>query len=98
MKFRQLLKVKNLLWSLGIASMWVLLLFTLTVGSISSRIADTLLKLGAFLANLAGFGAHDLEGLVLYILGNIVFHAVICLLAFWLLRRFVRTPDSATKL
>jgi hypothetical protein len=48
--------------------------------------ADFLVWPGMSLATLMGFGAHDLQGLVLYFLGNVFFYCGVFLVLFRLLK------------
>jgi hypothetical protein len=63
-----------------------LLFFSLTENRGAAAVANLLLLPGAALAEALGSGAHDLAGLLLYILGNIAFYAAIPMSIFVLLR------------
>jgi len=85
---------KRLLLSSGIGIAFVLLLFSLSSGSEgdSNSLFFVFLWPGAFLADWAWYGGHDLEGLLLFILGNMAFYVLIAFFILWLVeaRRLAR--------
>lgn len=84
MKAQHPLKTKYLFLSLGIGTVLVLLFSSLIDTEAVSAIAQVFLSPGSLLARLGGYGGHDLQGMLLYVLGNIVFYAVVSLLVIWL--------------
>jgi len=85
MKVKTLSASKSLVLSLGIGIAFVLLLFSVSGGN-NESLFFVLLRPGAFFAEWAGYGAHDMEGLLLYIVGNMVFYVVIVFLVLRLVR------------
>jgi hypothetical protein len=71
-------RFKILLYSTGIAVGLVVLLFAISGG----RTCLPLLP-GAYLASQFGYGAHDFQGLFLYIFGNMVFYIFVCFVILW---------------
>ena len=63
MNLRATFRIRPLLLSWGIGAALVLVLFVL--GEIVPSLAQTLLSPGLLLAGLAGYGAHDIEAIVL---------------------------------
>ncbi|SRR5258708_39959 len=90
---------KSLALSLGIGIAFVLLLFSVSGGNSESPFFVFLWP-GAFFAERVGYHAHDLQGLLVYIVGNMAFYVVIAFLflrlvrARWLARN--RRQDAAS--
>jgi len=72
--------------SAAVGLLLVLLLFSLTESNRVGQFANLLLLPGAALAELGGRGAHDVAGLLLYIVGNVVFYAAGLMVVFLLFR------------
>jgi hypothetical protein len=85
MKVKTLSATKSLALSSGIGIAFVLLLFSVSGGN-SGSLFFVFLRPGAFFAERAGYGAHDMEGLLLYVVGNMAFYVVI---VFFVLRLVV---------
>ena len=86
MDVKTLSPTKSLALSLGIGIGFVLLLFSVS-GDDSESLFFVFLRPGAFFADWAGYGAHDMQGLLLYIVGNMAFYVVIVFLVLWLVQR-----------
>jgi len=82
---RGLVRFRDVAVSAAIGTSIVLILFSLTETR-AGAFAIFLLLPGAALAWLVGSGAHDLAGLLLYGVGNVVFYAGVPLIIFVLLK------------
>lgn len=99
MKAKTLSATKRLALSSGIGIVFVLVLFSVSGGNNESPFF-VLLRPGAFFAEWAGYGTHDIEGLLLYTVGNMAFYVVIVFLVLSLAkaRRLARNrQDSAPR-
>lgn len=87
MKLRDFFKPKHLLLSLGIGIAFALFVSALTAASNESPFFYVFLRPGSLLASLAGYGGHDLQGFLLYIIiGNVLFYWASAFLFLWWLR------------
>jgi hypothetical protein len=73
------LRVKDILVSVAGGFVLVLILMSLTSTGLGA-VAYALLKPGALIADLAGYGRDDIQGLVLYVGANIMLYAGLSLL------------------
>ncbi len=89
---RRAITLKNALLALGMGTAFVVLISTLAAASRESPLVYAFLLPGSFAARVAGYGGHDIQGLVLYFAGNLAFY---WLLAFLLLtiRRWIAHPS-----
>ena len=86
---------KRTVISFIIAVSFVLLFFSLTESSVSA-IAWVLLWPGAMAATLAGYGRDDLQGFLLYILGNIAFYWLLVAFLLWFTTTHLHTSTGST--
>ena len=84
------LEVRYLLLSCVFGILAFLSISFLTATSRFQRGADILLSPGAALATLVGYGGHDLQGFVLYIVGNLFCYCLLFLIFFNVLKPGVR--------
>lgn len=78
--------IKYWLSSCGVGLVVFLFISFLTGNSRLEPFADILLRPGAELATLTGFGSHDWQGFLLYILGNLAFYCALFLGVFRFLK------------
>ena len=78
--------IKYWLFSCGAGIALALTLFLLTHSAAVEPAANILLWPGAAAATLTGFGRHDWQGFLLYVLGNLVFYCAIFLALFRFLK------------
>ena len=76
---------KRLALSLGIGIAFVLVFFSVSGGN-NESLFFVFLRPGAFFAEWAGYGTHDIGGLLLYIAGNMALYVVIIFLVLSLAR------------
>jgi hypothetical protein len=86
MNLRATFKIKPLLLSWGTGTALVLVLFVLGETGIVPNLNQTLLSPGLLLAGLAGYGAHDIEAIVLAILGDSLFYGLLSFFALSIVR------------
>ncbi len=85
MKLRGFSEPKHLFLSFGIGLGFWLLVSTLAAASNESPFFVVFLRPGSLLASVVGYGGHNLQGLFLFFLGNILFYwALAFLLLSWL--------------
>lgn len=84
-----MLSLKRTLVSFVAAVVFVMLVFSVTETGLSAM-ASVLLWPGALVATAAGYGRDDLQGILLYILGNMAFYWILIAFTLWLLK--VRRP------
>ena len=86
MNLQSAFKMKSLLLSFGTGAALVLVFFVLGQTGIVPRLAQTLLSPGLLLPGLVGYGAHDIEAIVLAILGNTLFYGLLSFFALCIVR------------
>jgi len=77
---------KYWLLSCGVGLAVFLLISFLSDNATLGPVAKVLLWPGAAMADLAGFGGHDIQGFFLYIAGNAAFYCAIFLILFGFLK------------
>ncbi len=95
MKLRDSFKPKRLALSFCIGVGFFLVVSSLAAASNESSFFVVFLRPGSLLASLVGYGGHDLPGMLLYFLGNILFYWLLALffLGWWRTRRRVHVGD-----
>lgn len=78
--------IKYWLFSCGAGIGVTLLLFQLTESAAIGPVVNILLWPGAAAATLSGFGGHDWQGFLLYVMGNLVSYCAIFLALFRFLK------------
>ena len=79
---RTLIRSRHVAWSVVLGTMLVLLCFSLSESGELGSLSRLLLMPGAAMAEVLGVGAHDFAGLLLYVLGNVVFYSLVPMLIF----------------
>lgn len=80
---------KNALLSLGMSTAFLVLASLLAATSKESPLFYAFLLPGSFVARLAGYGGHDIQGVVLYFVGNLAFYWLLAFLLLIIRRRIV---------
>lgn len=88
-----LVRFRDVAVSAVIGTSLALLFFSLTENRGAGTVANVLLLPGAALTEALGSGAHDLAGILLYIVGNVTFYTAIPMSIFVLLRLRKRGHD-----
>jgi hypothetical protein len=96
MKSVGLPKAKQLLQSFGLGVVLMLILSALVGLSGEEAAVQIVMWPGVLLSRLSGYGGHDLPGILLYFLGNVLFYWLLAflLLAWWKARRQTRGRDA----
>jgi len=89
----KLVSVGSVALSAALATAIVLALFSLLENAKAGAIARFLLLPGAAAAEVVGQGAHDLGGILTYVVGNVVFYTAI-LASIVTLGRYVRIQSQ----
>jgi hypothetical protein len=89
---RRAITLRNALLSLGMSVAFFVLVSVLAAATKASALVYAFLLPGSFAARMAGYGGHDIQGLLLYFVGNLAFY---WLLAFLLLtvREWIVDPS-----
>jgi hypothetical protein len=74
MKSQPIFTLKRFFLSLVASIAFVVIVSELVAVSNESPLVYFFLRPGSFVASVAGYGGHDLQGMVLYLVGNLVFY------------------------
>lgn len=87
-------RIKPLLLSWAAGAVFVLVLFVLGTTGIAPRVARTLLNPGLLISGLAGYGAHEVEAIVVAIVGDSVLYGFLFFAALIARNRYASRSSS----